>query len=134
MANIFPPAFDTPLGQLRALLFQTERYVDPANPDLPADYLVPDDQLNAYLAINGDKLYGAASDALIALAANEALVSKKIRTEGGLQTDGPAVAQRLNDLAKEYRITQRGLDDEEGAAAAFEVVNFQNFYPNWTIR
>jgi hypothetical protein len=134
MANIYPPDYTSPLGQLRALLFQTERYVDPANPDLPADYLVPDDQLNAYLAINGDKLYGAASDALIALAANEALVSKKIRTEGGLQTDGPAVAQRLNDLAKEYRTTQRGLDDDDAQADAFEVVNFQNFYPNWTIR
>jgi hypothetical protein len=44
------------------------------------------------------------------------------------------VAQRLNDLAKEYRATQRGLDDEAGYADAFEVVNFQNFYPNWTIR
>jgi len=134
MANIYPPDYTSPLGQLRALLFQTERYVDPANPDLPADYLVPDDQLNAYLAINGDKLYGAASDALIALAANEALVSKKIRTEGGLQTDGPAVAQRLNDLAKEYRATQRGLDDEAGYADAFEIVPFAQNVPQWPIR
>jgi len=134
MANIYPVDYETPLGQLRALLFQTERYVDPANPALPADYLVPDDQLNAYLAINTGRLYAAASDALIALAANEALVSKKIRTEGGLQTDGPAVAQRLNDLAKEYRTRQRDLDDDENALDAFEIVPFSQNVAQWYLR
>lgn len=134
MANIYPPDYTTPLGQMRALLSQTVRYVDPANPTEPADYLVPDDQLNAYLAINGDSLYAAASDALIALATNEALVSKKIRTEGGLQTDGPAVAQRLLDLAKEYR--KRHLDDLADADAldAFEVVDFTPYPSNWPVR
>lgn len=134
MANQFPPDYSTPLGQMRALLSQTARYVDPANPEAPADYLVPDDQLNAYLAINGDSLYAAASDALIALATNEALVSKKIRTEGGLQTDGPAVAQRLLDLAKEYR--RRHLDDlaDKDALDAFEIVDYTPYPSNWPIR
>lgn len=119
---------------MRALLSQTVQYVDPANPTAPADYLVPDDQLNAYLAINGDSLYAAASDALIALATNEALVSKKIRTEGGLQTDGPAVAQRLLDLAKEYR--KRHVDDiaEQDALDAFEIVAYTSYPSNWPIR
>lgn len=119
---------------MRALLSQTVQYVDPANPEAPADYLVPDGQLNAYLAINGDSLYAAASDALIALATNEALVSKKIRTEGGLQTDGPAVAQRLLDLAKEYR---KRHDDEKAdadALDAFEIVPFAQNVPQWSIR
>jgi len=134
MANIFPPDYTTPLGQMRALLSQTVQYVDPVNPNDPADYLVPDDQLNAYLAINGDSLYAAASDALIALATNEALVSKKIRTEGGLQTDGPAVAQRLLDLAKEYR---KRHDDEKADADSFdalEIVPFRENYYQWPIR
>lgn len=134
MANIYPPQFETPLGQMRALLSQTERYVDPVNPTLPPDYLVPDGQLNAYLSINANSLYAAASDALIALATNEALVSKKIRTEGGLQTDGPAVAQRLLDLAKEYRKRH----DEEVASTdaldAFEIVPFAQNVPQWPIR
>lgn len=133
MANIYPPNYETPLGQLRALLFQTVRYVDPANPTLPADYLVPDDQLNVFLALSPG-IYGAASDALIALATNEALVSKKIRTEGGLQTDGPAVAQRLLDLAKEYRKRQEDADDATNADDSFEIVNFTEFYPSWPIR
>lgn len=131
--SIYPPNYETPLGQLRALLFQTVRYVDPANPELPADYLVPDEQLNVFIALNSG-IYGAASDALIALATNEALVSKKIRTEGGLQTDGPAVAQRLLDLAKEYRKRQDDEDDAAGADASFEIINFTEFYPSWPIR
>lgn len=134
MANIYPVDYETPLGQLRALLFQTERYVDPANPSTEADYLVPDGQLNAYLSINTGRLYAAASDALTALATNEALVSKKIRTEGGLQTDGPAVAQRLNDLAKEYRSRQREIDDEANALDAFEIVPFSQNVAQWYLR
>jgi hypothetical protein len=134
MANIYPPNYDTPLGQLRALLFQTVQYVDPANPEAPADYLVPDGQLNVFLSLNPNRLYAAASDALIALATNEALVSKKIRTEGGLQTDGPAVAQRLNDLAKEYAKRQADLDDEAGYVDSFEVVDFTHYVPQWQLR
>lgn len=134
MANIYPPQYDTPLGQLRALLSQTVQYVDPANPDAPADYIVSDAQLSVFLTLNPNRLYAAASDALIALATNEALVSKKIRTEGGLQTDGPAVAQRLNDLAKEYAKRQQDLDDVEAAESSFEIVDFQPYYPNWSLR
>lgn len=133
MANIFPPDFSTPLGQMRALLSQTAQYVDPATLGDP-DYLVPDDQLNAYLAINGDSLYAAASDALIALATNEALVSKKIRTEGGLQTDGPAVAQRLLNLAKEYRRRHDADTAEKDMLDAFEIVPFAENVYQWPIR
>ena len=132
--NIFPPRYDTPLGQLRALLSQTARYVDPANPTDPPDYLVSDDQLNAYLAINSDSLYAAASDALIALATNEALVSKKIRTEGGLQTDGPAVAQRLLDLAKEYRKRHESDLADADSLDAFQIVDYTSYPSNWTLR
>lgn len=134
MANIYPPVYTTPLGQMRALLSQTVRYIDPANPTLPADYLVPDDQLNAYLAINTGSLYAAASDALIALATNEALVSKKIRTEGGLQTDGPAVAQRLLDLAKEYRKRHDSDKADTDMLDAFEIVPFAENHYQWPIR
>lgn len=134
MASIYPPNYETPLGQMRALLSQTQRYVDPANPTAPADYLVPDDQLAAYLSINANALYAAASDALVALATNEALVSKKIRTEGGLQTDGPAVAQRLLDLAKEYRKRHEDERAEADALDAFTIVDYTSYPSNWSLR
>lgn len=134
MANIWPPQYNTPLGQLRALLFQTEQYKDPANPTAPADYLVSDAQLNAYIALNGeDRLYGAASDALIALANNEALISKKIRTED-LSTDGPAVAAELRRAADSHRLKQKDLDENADAIEAFEIVDFQEFPAKWPLR
>jgi hypothetical protein len=132
--SVFPPNYSTPLGQLRALLFQTQVFVDPDDPTQHAEYLVPDAQLNVFLALNPDRIYAAASDALIALAANEALVSKKIRTEGGLQTDGPAVAQRLNDLAKEYAKRQADLDVLADSSDAFEIVDFNSPTPQWQLR
>jgi hypothetical protein len=133
MANEYPPDYTTPLGQLRALVSQTEQYVDPADPDAPADYLMSDDLLKSYLVINRDKLYGAASDALLAIAANEALVSKKIRTED-LSTDGSVIANSLRQIAQEYRNRQKEDDDEDAALEAFELVDFTAYPSNWPLR
>jgi hypothetical protein len=133
MANIYPPQYDTPLGQLRALLFQTQQYPDPANPEAPADYLISDDQLSAYIAINGDKLYSAAVDALLAIATNESLISKKIRTED-LSTDGPAVAAELRRTAETYRLKQKELDEAEDSLEAFEIVDFTEYPSKWPLR
>lgn len=133
MANIYPPQYDTPLGQLRALLFQTQVYKDPANPTAPADYLVDDGQLSAYLAINADKLYSAAVDALLAIATNEALISKKIRTED-LSTDGPAVAAELRRTAETYRLKQKDLDELADSIEAFEIVYFYETPAKWPLR
>jgi hypothetical protein len=133
MANIYPPDYSTPLGQLRALLSQTKQYVDPMNPTAPRDYLLPDAQLQAYIAINRDGLFGAAADALLALATNEALISKKIRTED-LQTDGPAVAGELRRMADLYRQRQKDEDEALDYEEAFEVVNYVPIPDPWPIR
>lgn len=133
MASIYPPDYSTPLGQLRALLSQTKQHADPQNPEAPADYLLSDGQLNAYIAINNGGLFGAAADALLALATNEALISKKIRTED-LQTDGPAVAGELRRMAETYR--QRHKDDLEALdlVDSFEIVDYTPHPENWTLR
>lgn len=133
MANIYPPDFTTPLGQLRALVSQTEQYVDPADPEAAADYLVADGVLQSFLALNSSKLYGAAADALLALAANEALVSKKIRTED-LSTDGSVIANSLRQIAQEYRNRQKEEDAEDAALEAFELVDFTSYPSNWPLR
>lgn len=134
MANIYPPQYSTPLGKLRALIYQTQIYKDPANPTAPADYLISDDQLQAYIDINGDgALFGAAADALLAIATNEALVSKKIRTED-LTTDGPAVAGELRRTADAYRKRQSDADEAADWVDSFEIVDYQNFPESWPIR
>lgn len=137
MANIYPPDYATPLGQLRALVSQTERYKDPADPAADADYLMDDGLLQSFLALNANKLYGAASDTLLALAANEALVSKKIRTED-LSTDGSVIANSLRQIAGEFLARQRFEDAEDNALEAFEIVDYTDYpndYPrNWRLR
>jgi hypothetical protein len=133
MANTYPPDYTTALGQLRALVSQTEQYPDPAKPEAEPDYLMDDGLLQSYLVMNQNKLYGAAADALLALAANEALVSKKIRTED-LSTDGSVIANSLRQIAQEYRKRQTDEDAEDAALEAFEIVEYTHYPSQWPIR
>lgn len=133
MANVYPPNYATALGQLRGLVSQTEQYKDPADPAAVADYLMDDGLLQSFLALNSDKLYGAAADVLLSLAANEALVSKKIRTED-LSTDGSVIANSLRQIAQEYRNRQKEEDAEDAALEAFEMVDFVSYPSNWPLR
>lgn len=82
-------------------------------------------ELADFLAMNGDSVRRAAAQALDTMAANEAMVSKKIRTQD-LSTDGPAVAEALRKQAAELR---RQADQGEGDAdsTGFEIVEFQPY-------
>ena len=133
MASVYPPDYATPIGQLRALLSQTKQYVDPMNPTAQPDYLLPDAQLQAYIALNRDGLFGAAADALLAIATNEVLISKKIRTED-LQTDGPAVAGELRRMSELYRQRQKEEWELADYEDAFEIVNYTPIPDPWPIR
>ena len=94
-ADISPLDPLTPVGQLRLLISDSQLRTDPGDSTAPpASITSPMRFLAGFLAINGGALKLAASDALMALATNEALVSKKIRKEN-LQTDGPAVTNAL---------------------------------------
>lgn len=126
MASIFPPDMSTTLGTLRGLIPDMRKLVDPADELAPAAYLFEDDHLQAFLNLSGDKPLLAAAMALMALATNEALVSKKIRTED-LSTDGPAVAGELRRLADSYRLQQGQADAL--ANEEFTIVDFA-YYPS----
>jgi hypothetical protein len=82
-------------------------------------------ELADFLSLNGDSVRRAAAQALDTLAANEAMVSKKIRTQD-LQTDGPAVAEALRKQAAELR---RQADQGEGDAEStgFEIVEYEPY-------
>lgn len=125
MASTFPPEMGTTLGTLRGLIPDIRQLEDPEEPLAPAAYLFEDDHLNSILALSGDKPLRAAAFALMALASNEALVSKKIRTED-LSTDGPAVAGELRRLADSYILRQGELDAAENEY--FVITDFA-YYP-----
>lgn len=97
----------------------------------PANRIFSTQQIARFLAMNGDSVKRAAAQALDAIAGNEAMVSKKIRTQD-LSTDGPAVADALRKQATELR---RQADQGEGDtdSTGFEVVEFEP-YPCRTSR
>lgn len=87
--------------------------------DLADPPLFTDEQLGAWLAQYGGSVNRATYRALITIATSEVLLGKKIRTQD-LQTDGPAVAAELRNLAATYKAEA---DDEDAAAGSFfEVV------------
>lgn len=123
--DVNPPDYETPLGQVRALIGDFTQRKDPANKAADAEYLFNDAQISAYLGINKGNVHFAAAHALDVLASNEALVSKKIRTEAGLQTDGPAVANALGEIAKRLRADGNKAATEADADGSFEIVDYQ---------
>lgn len=125
MANgVNPLDPTTPVGQLRLLISDSQLRTDPGDPALPAEYYFSDGFLEGFLALNAGNLKLAAADALLALATNESMVSKKIRKEN-LQTDGPAVTNALRLVAQDYR-SQGKADaaDLDAADGTFLVVDF----------
>lgn len=97
----------------------------------PANRFFSTLQITDFLDMNGDSVRRAAAQALDVWAANEAMVSKKIRTQD-LQTDGPAVADTLRKSATELR---RQADDGEGDAdtTGFEIAEYNPYpcHPGW---
>jgi hypothetical protein len=108
-----PIDYTTAAGQVRALI-----------PDVDeANLLFTDDQIDAYLAIEGGIVKRAAAVALETAASNEALVSKVIRTQD-LQTDGAKVSDALLKRAAELR---RQVDeDDPGTSGSLMIIDFHD--------
>lgn len=131
MADIYPPNMDTPMGQVRALIADTTQW-DYDGTGTPR-YRLSDNDIQAFIAIAGDgRIYGAAANALRALAINEALISKVIRTED-LQTDGAKLATELRLQAKAMDDKQKNDDDASAYEDSFMIVDFTYPYynPEW---
>lgn len=121
--SIYPPNYQTPVGQVRSLIPDIKRYADPADPLSVETYAFEDDHIEAFIAMNGGKVKLAAAQAIDALAINEAYISKKIRTED-LSTDGPAVADAMRKGADALRRQQRDEDQALGLEEEFIVTDF----------
>lgn len=95
----------------------------------PGNRVFSTSEINDFLALNANSVRRAAAQALDTIAANEAMVSKKIRTQD-LSTDGPAVAEQLRKQAAELR---RQADEGEGDAdtTGFEIVEYEPYPPRW---
>ncbi|MGN6721216.1 MAG: hypothetical protein ACTHJM_01235 [Marmoricola sp.] len=110
--------FTTDIGKVRLLVGDIDE----------ADPIFTDAQVEAAVPLF-PTLHHAAAHLVDVIASNEALVSKKIKTED-LQTDGPAVATALRAQAVALRnVGQQTLDDADPVAIA----DFQQAHPWWDI-
>ena len=126
--DIFPPDLTSPVGQLRVLVNDLVQYPEYATPPATTGYMFSDDQLGVYLSLF-PSVHFAAAACIDMLATNEALISKKIRTED-LQTDGAAVANSLRLHAAALRSEGQRLLDQD---VAVEISDFQQAHPWWEI-
>ena len=85
--------YSSPVGQVRLLIPDTDE----------ANLLLTDEQIGAFLALEGGAVKLATAQALDAIASSEALISKKLTTVDGASTDGPAVAAELRQRAQALR-------------------------------
>lgn len=134
MTDIFPPEINSPIGRVRKYIPDMVQLENPERPTDPAAYYFSDLEIAGYLyeyageSTNPSRhqVKRAAADAIEALANNEALVLKKIKTED-LETDGAKVADSLRRGAAALR---KQADDEEGEESVmFEVIPFKHFHP-----
>ena len=91
----------------------------------PANRFFSTTEINDFLALNSDSVRRAAAQALDTIAANEAMVSKKIRTQD-LSTDGPAVSEALRKQAAELR-RQADAGEGDDEATGFEIAEFEPY-------
>ena len=135
MADIFPPDLTSSVGRVRKYVPDLVLLDDPKDPTAEPQYYFSDDEISGFIAEYTDasdrptlsQVKRAAADIIDALANNEALVLKKIKTED-LQTDGAATANALRAGARALR---QQADDEDAAAFDnfFDIVPFKHYHP-----
>lgn len=135
MVDIYPPDMTSPVGRVRKYVPDLELLDDPQNPVAEPEYYFSDVEIAAFLyeytgadtsEVPRKLIKRAAADVIDALANNEALVLKKIKTED-LETDGPATANALRRGAAALREQA----DEEDLAdnAIFAIFPFKHPHP-----
>lgn len=118
--NIWPPAYDTVIGQIRLLIPDVDQLDNLANPDAAADYIFDDDQLQAFATLYSDNVKRAAAQAKLVLATSEALINKVISTYD-YKTDGAKLGAELRAQAAELRAEAEN-DDKYDSYETFLVV------------
>lgn len=102
--------FTIPVGQVRLL-------INDVNETTP---VFSDNEITAFLTLEGDVVKRAAAQAIDTIADNEALVSKVIKSQD-LSTDGPKVADALRKRAAALRAQadKDDADDADGTTGGF---------------
>lgn len=118
MENIYPPDYETEVGQVRLLIPDTATDTG----DADGSYVFDDAQISGFLRMSGDHILRAGAMALYTLANDTALLLKHVRTYD-LAVNGPAVAEALQKSAKGLLDRADKQDEQEQFDGAFQVVS-----------
>jgi hypothetical protein len=102
IADLYPPAYDTAIGQVRLLIPDTEQLVDPSSTEENGQYIFSDAQIQAFVALYSGNVKRAAAQAKLVLATSESLINKVIRT-ADYTTDGAKLGAELRAQAKQLQ-------------------------------
>lgn len=108
-----PIDFNTDNGRVRLLI----------NDVAEGSFVFTDDEINAFLAIEGDVVKLAAAQAIESQATNEALASKVLRTPTGQTTDGAKLADSMRKHAAALRAQAAAESEDSDDGFFFDVVD-----------
>lgn len=120
--DVYPPSYDTAVGQVRLLVPDVEQLANLADPSAAAAYLFNDSQIQAFLTLYSNNVKRAAAQAKLVLATSEALINKVIRT-ADYTTDGAKLGAELRAQAAELR-AEADRDEAEDSYEEIAIVSF----------
>lgn len=129
--NVYPPDYQTPIGQVRSLIPDVELLENPADLSADPEYIFDDATLQAYLALARDNVYRAAAIAVNTLATSEALILKVLKSDDR-QTDGAKLADSLGRRAQ-WLDVQADEEDIE-VFGGFDIVPYDPRPVHWEYR
>ena len=122
--------YTTPKGQVRLLIPDVVKLVDPRDLQAEPEYIFSDDQITGFLAIERGNIKRAAASAVDVIATDEALVLKVIKTDDK-ETDGSTLLKELSARAARLRADA---DREELGDTGFDLVEFTYDPRDWAWR
>lgn len=108
-AAVLDPTTD--VGMVRLLIPDRDR----------TSLLFTDEEISAFLTLEGASVKRASASALEVVASNEALIGKVIK-DGDLQTDGAKLSAELRARAKELR--RQADEDDSDTAGGLDIIDF----------
>ena len=122
--------YTTPEGQVRLLIPDVVKLVDPRDLQAEPEYIFSDDQIAGFLAIERGNVKRAAASAVDVIATDEALVLKVIKTDDK-ETDGSKLLKELSVRAARLRADA---DREELGDTVFDLAEFTFDPRDWAWR
>lgn len=86
------------------------------------EYMLSDEQIEAFLQIAGDSVLRAAGLACVAVGSSEAIISKVIGTQD-LRTNGAAIADTMRENGK-VLLARADKEDQDADFAFFQILDF----------